>query len=189
MKMEKQETKQMVWLKKDTHICVELANEARKVVVPKVFSKNLSSKPMRIPHNEAGATGTPGYDGICLRVLHYVINLEQEGRWGSHPWEWRGCTISITLFRKGSCRNCSSSCNNSIATTFTNISFHWYCWIHSLSLILTVFQLIFGIVCYLTCLLVCFHNWQADFFDLLGKKNYKYLFIIKTVATWQLDIC
>lgn len=65
------------------YIGVELANEAREVIVLEELGEDDSGEVGGIPHHKTVVGRPPRHDGVRRRVVHHLIRLAQERGWGT----------------------------------------------------------------------------------------------------------
>lgn len=63
-----------------TYISIELANEAREVVVLEVSRKQIPSEIRNFPHHKRGAPFVPRYHVVVALIIHQLIRLHQKRR-------------------------------------------------------------------------------------------------------------
>lgn len=65
------------------YIGVELSDEAGEVVVLEVLGEKMLRELGRVPNHEAVVASAPRDDRVRRRVVHHVVCLAQERRWGA----------------------------------------------------------------------------------------------------------
>ena len=63
-----------------THISVELADEAGEVVVLEILGQQILGELRGVPHHEAVVLRPPRNDRVRRRIVHHVVRLAQERR-------------------------------------------------------------------------------------------------------------
>jgi len=64
----------------ETHVCIELADEAGEVVVLEIGRQKKASELRRIPDDEAGVGWAPGNDVVGGGIVHHVVCLQKKRR-------------------------------------------------------------------------------------------------------------